>query len=159
MKNTEKYMDQPHSESRSGGRFARNGIRRALFYTAAAATLLPMDFVEGADEPPDPRLPNILFILTDDLGYGDVGVYGQSMIPTPRFDQLAQEGMLFTSAYAGAPVCGPSRSVLMTGQHTGHTTVRGNNTQVGGIGGRGNQKRPNLADDDITIGHVLGKAG
>lgn len=121
--------------------------------------LLPMGHVEGADEPPDPRLPNILFILTDDLGYGDVVPYGQSIIPTPRFDRLAQEGMLFTSAYAGAPVCGPSRSVLMTGQHTGHTTVRGNNTHVGGIGGRGKQKRPNLADDDITIGHVLGKAG
>lgn len=118
-----------------------------------------MVFVEGADESPEPQLPNILFILTDDLGYGDVGSYGQSIIPTPRFDQLAQEGMLFTSAYAGAPVCGPSRSVLMTGQHTGHTTVRGNNTHVGGIRGSRSQKRANLSEDDITLGHTLGKAG
>lgn len=70
--------------------------------------------------------PNILFILLDDLGYGDVGFNGQEKIMTPRLDQLASEGIVFKNHYAGAPVCGPSRAVLMTGKHLGHCTVRGN---------------------------------
>ena len=70
--------------------------------------------------------PNVIFILADDLGYGDAGVYGQKMIKTPNIDRLAAEGMRFTTFYAGSTVCAPSRSVLMTGKHTGHTTVRGN---------------------------------
>ncbi len=71
-------------------------------------------------------LPNIVFILADDLGYGDLGVYGQKIIKTPRIDRLAREGMRFLNFYAGTTVCAPSRSSLMTGQHTGHTYIRGN---------------------------------
>lgn len=70
--------------------------------------------------------PNIVFILADDLGIGDIGVYGQQKIKTPNLDKLAAEGMIFTQFYAGTSVCAPSRSSLMTGQHTGHTYVRGN---------------------------------
>ena len=70
--------------------------------------------------------PNILIILCDDMGYGDLGCYGQPFIRTPHIDQLASEGMRFTQAYAGSPVSAPSRATLMTGQHTGHTHVRGN---------------------------------
>jgi len=70
--------------------------------------------------------PNIVLILADDLGYGDLGAYGQKKIETPNIDSLAKKGMLFTDFYAGAPVCAPSRSSLMTGQHTGHTYIRGN---------------------------------
>jgi arylsulfatase A-like enzyme len=70
--------------------------------------------------------PNILFILCDDMGYGDLGCYGQQFINTPNIDRLASRGMLFTQAYAGSPVSAPSRASLMTGQHTGHTDVRGN---------------------------------
>lgn len=70
--------------------------------------------------------PNILFILCDDMGYGDLACYGQRYISTPNIDRLAQEGMRFTQAYAGSPVSAPSRASLMTGQHTGHTEVRGN---------------------------------
>ena len=70
--------------------------------------------------------PNIIFILCDDMGYGDLGCYGQKYIQTPNIDRMAQEGMLFTQAYAGSPVSAPSRASLMTGQHTGHTHVRGN---------------------------------
>ena len=69
--------------------------------------------------------PNIIFILADDLGYGEIGCYGQKIIRTPRIDQMAREGMRFTQFYAGATVCAPSRSVLMTGQHHGRTRVRG----------------------------------
>ncbi|WP_099372476.1 arylsulfatase [Sphingobacterium sp. 1.A.5] len=72
------------------------------------------------------KKPNIVLILADDLGYGDLGPYGQKKIETPTIDSLAKKGMLFTDFYAGAPVCAPSRSALMTGQHTGHTYIRGN---------------------------------
>ena len=70
--------------------------------------------------------PNIVFILADDLGYGDVGPYGQRYIKTPNIDRLAKNGMKFTDFYAGSTVCAPSRATLMTGQHTGRTYIRGN---------------------------------
>ncbi|MBO7231284.1 MAG: arylsulfatase [Bacteroidaceae bacterium] len=70
--------------------------------------------------------PNIIYIMCDDLGYADVGCYGQQYISTPNLDRMAAEGMLFTQAYAGSPVSAPSRACFMTGQHTGHTKVRGN---------------------------------
>ncbi|MCE7040154.1 arylsulfatase [Dyadobacter sp. CY312] len=108
------------------------------------------------------QTPNIVFILADDLGYGDLGVYGQKLIRTPNIDQLAKEGVKFTDFYAGAPVCSPSRSVLMTGQHTGHTTIRGNMTKQGGKpGNKGNKTiyRANLAVNDFTIGNLLRESG
>src|SRR5579864_7056686 len=72
--------------------------------------------------------PNIVFILADDLGYGDLGCYGQKQIRTPNVDRLAAQGMRFTQCYAGCTVCAPSRCCLMTGKHTGHATIRGNAT-------------------------------
>jgi arylsulfatase A-like enzyme len=69
---------------------------------------------------------NIVFILADDLGWGELGCYGQKKIPTPNIDRLAAQGMRFTHHYSGAPVCAPSRCVLMTGKHTGHAEIRGN---------------------------------
>jgi arylsulfatase A-like enzyme len=72
------------------------------------------------------KRPNIVFILADDLGYGDLGCYGQKKIKTPNLDRLAARGMRFTQFYAGSTVCAPSRCVLMTGKHTGHATIRGN---------------------------------
>jgi len=70
--------------------------------------------------------PNILFILADDLGYGDLACYGQKIIETPNIDQLAKDGIRFTQFYSGSPVCAPARCVLLTGQHTGHAFIRGN---------------------------------
>lgn len=70
--------------------------------------------------------PNIIYILADDLGYGDLGVYGQNKIETPNIDALAKEGMLFTQHYSSAPVCAPARYMLMTGTHSGHAFIRGN---------------------------------
>src|SRR5688572_25997131 len=70
--------------------------------------------------------PNIIFILADDLGYGEVGCFGQKVIQTPNLDRMAREGLKFTQFYAGSTVCAPSRAVLMTGKHTGHVSVRGN---------------------------------
>ncbi|TRX60957.1 sulfatase-like hydrolase/transferase, partial [Carboxylicivirga sp. M1479] len=68
--------------------------------------------------------PNIIYILADDLGYGELGCYGQKKIETPNIDQLAKEGMIFSQHYSGSAVCAPSRSVLLTGKHTGHTDIR-----------------------------------
>ncbi|MBM1105030.1 arylsulfatase [Aurantibacter crassamenti] len=72
------------------------------------------------------KKPNIIYILADDLGYGDLSIYGQKKFSTPNIDKLAKSGMLFTQHYSGSTVCAPSRSALLTGMHTGHTVVRGN---------------------------------
>lgn len=100
----------------------------------------------------NPPPPNIIFILADDLGYGDIGCYGQTKIQTPNLDRMAAEGIRFTQFYAGSTVCAPSRSVLMTGLHTGHTRVRGN-------AGQKNPEAQILRDEDVTVAEVLKKAG
>ena len=93
-------------------------------------TLLPLTAfgcVQGnAATPKNQQKPNIIYIMCDDMGYGDLGCYGQQYILTPNIDRMAKEGMRFTQAYAGAPVSAPSRACFMTGQHSGHTEVRGN---------------------------------
>jgi arylsulfatase A-like enzyme len=99
-----------------------------------------------------PPRPNIVFILADDLGYGEIGCYGQTIIQTPRIDRMAREGMRFTQFYAGATVCAPSRSVLMTGQHHGHTRVRGN-------AGKAEPLAQSLRSNDVTVAKVLQAAG
>ena len=99
-----------------------------------------------------PTKPNIIFILADDLGYGEIGCYGQQIIQTPRIDRMAREGMRFTQFYAGATVCAPSRSVLMTGQHHGRTRVRGN-------AGKVNPLAQSLRSNDVTVAKVLQSAG
>jgi arylsulfatase A-like enzyme len=92
--------------------------------------------------------PNFIFIMADDMGVFDLGCYGQKLIRTPNVDHLAAEGMRFTSCYAGASVCAPSRSTLMTGQHTGHTRVRSNSSlRTGG--------RVSLTRDDVTVAETL----
>ena len=78
------------------------------------------------EENQEPSKPNIIFILADDLGYGDLGCYGQQLIETPNIDKLAAEGIKFTQHYSGAPVCAPARCVFLTGKHSGHAYVRGN---------------------------------
>jgi len=83
--------------------------------------------------------PNIIFIMADDLGYADLGSYGQKQIKTPNIDRFAKEGLQFTQCYSGSTVCAPSRSTLLTGMHTGHTTVRGNKSKSWGarlLGGK-----------------------
>ena len=70
--------------------------------------------------------PNIIFIVADDLGYAELGCYGQKIIETPNIDQIAKEGIRFTQFYSGAPVCAPARCMLMTGMHSGHAVTRNN---------------------------------
>ena len=93
------------------------------------------------------RQPNVIFILADDLGYGDTQPYGQQKIRTPHIDKLASGGMKFTQFYAGSTVCAPSRSALMTGLHTGHTTVRGNSATA------------TLRPGDVTIAELMKSKG
>jgi arylsulfatase A-like enzyme len=101
----------------------------------------------------DARKPNIVLILADDLGYGDLGCYGQMKIRTPNIDQLAADGMRFTQCYAGSTVCAPSRCALMTGLHTGHCRVRGNG------GGGGPRQNVALTKDDPCVAETLKRAG
>jgi arylsulfatase A-like enzyme len=96
--------------------------------------------------------PNVVFILADDLGYGDLGCYGQKLIKTPNLDRLAAGGMRFTQAYAGATVCAPSRCSLMTGRHNGHAAIRGNRE----IQPEGQVPMP---ADTFTVAQMMKRAG
>ncbi len=100
---------------------------------------------EPMAEAPPPK-PNIVMIIADDLGYGDLGSFGQKNIQTPNLDRLASQGVRLTDFYAGSTVCAPSRATLMTGLHTGHVAIRGNSRQP-------------LPDASVTIAEVLKQAG
>jgi arylsulfatase A-like enzyme len=93
--------------------------------------------------------PNLIWIMADDLGYAELGCYGQKVIDTPHIDRMAQEGMRFTHYYSGATVCAPSRSVFMTGQHQGHTRIRGN----------GDAKKIRLLAEDPSVAKILKSVG
>ncbi|NND05320.1 MAG: arylsulfatase [Saprospiraceae bacterium] len=122
-------------------------IKKNLLLTICCTILLACqqkaDDVSTTSHP-----PNIIYILADDLGYGDLSCYGQKELHTPHIDRLASEGILFTQHYAGATVCAPSRASLLTGKHTGHTSVRGNSPA------------PQLiSSEEWTIAEVLKEAG
>ncbi len=100
----------------------------------------------------DTARPNVIYIMADDLGYGDLGSYGQKLIQTPHLDRMAKEGLRFTQMYAGSTVCAPSRAVLMTGKHMGHVSVRGN-----AIRAKINDQA--LRKGERTVAHVFKDAG
>jgi arylsulfatase A-like enzyme len=100
----------------------------------------------------DAGKPNIIYILADDLGYGDLGCFGQKDIRTPNLDRMAHEGMRFTQHYSGSTVCAPSRSCLLTGLHTGHTSIRGNKEYYP-------EGQHPLPAEAVTIAEVLKRAG
>jgi arylsulfatase A-like enzyme len=116
------------------------------------AGALPLFTAASPSSSTPPQPPNILFLLSDDLGYAELSSFGQSHFSTPHIDSLASDGIRFTNAYAGAPVCGPSRSVLMTGLHTGHNYIRGNNGQPDGTD-------MGLRANDTTVAELLQKQG
>lgn len=123
-------------------------------------SLMPGNSIASAQSLKTEGKPNILFILADDLGYGDLGCYGNTIIKTPVIDRLSAEGMRFTDFYAGASVSSPSRCCLMTGMHTGHARIRGNMCRTGGLEGvregiSGTVRRSNLQPEDRTIANVL----
>ena len=125
----------------------RMGRRRFLKAVTAGAGALAVSPLARAAERNAVDKPNIVFIVVDDMGWTDLSCYGGKAIKTPNIDKMAAEGMRFTDAYAGCTVCAPSRSVLMTGYHMGHTSVRGN---TGGIP---------LRAEDVTAGEVMKRAG
>lgn len=119
-------------------------MRRRDFLAATGIATLAFAGL-GADARAQAK-PNLIYIMADDLGYGDLGCYGQREIQTPHIDRLAAEGMRFTQHYAGSTVCAPSRCALMTGLHTGHCYIRGN-------------ERVNLRPEDVTVAELLKGAG
>jgi len=122
------------------------GAGKILLIGLASAHLLSFGAQPVYSLRPAGLKPSIIFILADDLGFGDLGCYGQTKIKTPNLDKLAAEGMRFTSFYAGSTVCAPSRCTLMTGLHTGHAIIRGNATVP-------------LGPQDLTVAEILKQAG
>ncbi len=118
------------------------GLSRVLLVGLPLAAAFLSAHVQAAD----PRKPSIIFILADDLGYGDLGCYGQTKIKTPNLDRMAAEGIRFTNFYAGSTVCAPSRCALMTGLHMGHAYIRGNSAMA-------------LRPDDRTVAELLKQTG
>jgi len=112
-----------------------------------------LSFFAGSVFATEATKPNIIFILADDLGYGDLSCYGQEKFTTPNIDRLASEGMKFTQFYAGSTVCAPSRCSLMTGYHTGRCFIRGNRGQPETLG-----DYP-IPPETVTVAKILQKAG
>ena len=136
----------PHARTRSHlGAQTLALIVRAVV-VAALVVWGGWDQLAAASEGIPTRRPNIILIVADDLGYGDLGCYGQKAIQTPNLDRLAAQGMRFSQFYAGSTVCAPSRCVLMTGLHTGHCHIRGN----GGVP---------LEDEHLTVAELLKQQG
>lgn len=126
-----------------------------IFITTSVSVKVFADQAQTATSPSKQR-PNIVFLLADDLGYAELGAYGQKRIKTPNLDKLATMGMRFTDFYAGNAVCAPSRAVLMTGKHPGHATIRGNQ---GYYPDRQAWDRVALRKDEQTLGELMQRAG
>lgn len=123
-------------------------MNRRQFLVQSGAGVLGAAILGRAARAQQPNRPNIIFIMADDLGYGDIGCYGQKEIQTPNIDRLAAEGMRFTQCYSGSTVCAPSRCCLMTGFHGGHARIRDNIPH-----------EIFLRPDDLTVAEVLKQAG
>ena len=104
------------------------------------------------------KMPNIVYILADDLGYNELGCYGQDKIRTPNIDRLAEEGMRFTQHYSGSPVCAPSRCTLLTGKHTGHAFIR-DNKEMGGWEQGATEGQLELPAETVTVAKLLKQKG
>ncbi len=142
----------PTAKARCGwfSRFLPRGITALV--TAAAAVFMAQ-VISGQPANAEASRPNIIYIMVDDLGYGDLGCYGQRVVQTPNLDQMAAEGMRFTDHYAGHTVCRPSRLVLWTGQHVGHTGLIGNRDH------RLNGTEPTVAKWLQQAGYATGGVG
>lgn len=142
--------DQPSRISRSS--CSEDPHMQPAALAIVAALILP--FLSRSVAANDSVKPNIIFILADDLGYGDLGCYGQTKIKTPHLDRLAAEGMRFTNFYSGCSVCAPSRCTLMTGKHLGHATVRDNMQRK--VGEEGQHR---MEPGTVTVAQLLQRAG
>ena len=145
-------------------------MKKTIRYSGllAAGVMIPQAVEAGNPKAKaTPERPNIIFILADDMGYGDLSCYGSEYVKTPNIDQLAATGTRFTQCYAGSGISSPSRCSLMTGKSSGHARIRDNQCPVGGIQGvkinaRGDTtyiRRANLLPEDTTLATVVGAAG
>ncbi len=138
-----------------------------LMMTAGVLLVQQAQAEDNNQEKATPERPNIIFILADDMGYGDLACYGNQYIQTPNIDRLARTGTSFTQAYAGSGISSPSRCALMTGKNTGNTRIRDNQCYAGGMTGlkinpKGDTtivRRANLLAEDVTLGTVMKRAG
>lgn len=133
-------------------------MKSILLYPLLFLALWLFPGARPSDPPLPVEKPNIILIYADDLGYGELGCYGQRLIKTPHLDQLAAEGMRFTQFYAGAPVCAPSRCMLLTGRHSGHSYIRGN-YELGGYGDNEEGGQMPLPEGTFTAAKLLKNAG
>ncbi|KGE13730.1 sulfatase-like hydrolase/transferase [Sphingobacterium deserti] len=134
-------------------------IQKLMKFASYLSLVLPIHLYAQAQKI---SKPNIILIVADDLGYGDLGSYGNKIIKTPNVDKIAAQGIRFTDAYAGASVCSPSRGTLLTGKHTGHARIRGNMTRKGGVEGLKDGvpvRRPSLLESDTTFAQILQQNG
>jgi len=147
-----------------GSRSARGYGTRPI--SPRACTLLLTGFIvtvgcATSDIAPPPTAevpPNVIYLYADDLGYGELGSYGQEIIQTPNLDRLAAEGMRFTAHYSGSAVCAPSRATLLTGKHSGHAFIR-DNKELGGWGPDEPEGQWPLATSEVTIAELLSAQG
>ena len=141
--------------SSAGAADVAGRVSRRTFLGAAAvgaAALASGAHAAAADRRQPGDRPNLVVILADDLAYGSLGAYGQQTLRTPNLDRMAREGIAFTDAYSGAPICAPSRCAMLTGLHTGHARVRDNSFTITGV-------QPELAPGDVTWAEMLRAAG
>ena len=140
---------------------------KQILLTIGAMITQQATAAEQQEQQATPERPNIIFILADDMGYGDLSCYGNRYIKTPNIDRLAATGTSFTQAYAGSGISSPSRCSLMTGRNSGNTRIRDNQCYAGGLTGlkinpKGDTtivRRANLLPQDTTIAKVIGTAG
>lgn len=138
--------------------FRRSLWSLAILAVAACHTVNAQPAGNAIQPSGQPALPNIIYIYADDLGYGELGCYGQKKIKTPNLDRMAAEGKRFTRHYAGAPVCAPSRAILMTGNHAGHSFIRGN-YELGGFEDSSERGQMPLPDKAFTVAQLLRQKG
>lgn len=122
-------------------------MKKLTFLGSVFLLLLLFSACSGKKVKDEVVSPNVIFVLVDDMGYGDISCFGQKVLQTPNIDKLATQGMVLTNHYTGSTVCAPSRASLLTGKHTGHTNVRGN------------MPDQLLSDDEMTLAKVMKKAG
>ena len=132
--------------------------RRRFIAGMGAASTLGLAASQAPADVQSARRPNIVLIMADDLGYREVGCFGQELIRSPHLDRLAAEGMRLERFYSGSPVCAPSRCALMTGLHTGHCYIRGNK-EVGGWGPEEPEGQWPLRASEITLPECLKRVG
>ncbi len=120
--------------------------RRDILASASLSAALAAP--QGSAQTGTARRPNVVWAMADDMGYADLGCYGQKLIQTPRLDEMAKQSLMFTQAYSGSTVCAPSRCCLMTGRHTGHATVRGNE-----------DPHVPLGAEEVTVANIFKNAG